>query len=125
MVDITCIILTAVLTSLFVLFFTRPVSHVTRLQKILNGQASGCWYCGHVKNTCIRDIWLVCESDGIKVKVVLDGFDEWITVISENKCYNIDGSPSLISHTINIRNLPMGGLVYFDGAIPSTEIKER
>jgi hypothetical protein len=105
MTEIVWIILTVVLTSVLVLFFTRPVKHV--------------------KNNCIRDIWLVCESDGIKVKVVLDGFDEWITVISENKCYDIDGSPSLISHTINIRNLPTGGLVYFDGAIPSTEVKER
>lgn len=50
---------------------------------------------------CVRDIWLVSESDGIKVKVLLDGLDEWITVISENRCYNIDGSPSLISHTVS------------------------
>ena len=47
----------------------------------------------------ISDVWLVNESDGIKVRVNVCG--KWFTVIEETKTYNVDGSPSLISHFVS------------------------
>lgn len=49
----------------------------------------------------ISDIWLVSESDGLKVKVRLSGSDEYIAVINETKVFNADGSASLISHNVS------------------------
>jgi hypothetical protein len=51
--------------------------------------------------SCVEDIWLVAEPDGLKVKVRLSGKDEYITVINETKVFNEDGSPSLISHNVS------------------------
>lgn len=64
----------------------------------------------------ISGIYLVNESDGLKVKVKIDG--RWVTVIKETKTYNIDGSPSLIGHDVSssgiraaaIGHLPVGPL---------------
>lgn len=49
----------------------------------------------------ISEIWLVCESDGLKVKVRFGDNKEYVTVIHETKVYNADGSNALISHCVH------------------------